>query len=372
MTEKWHSTAEPLVLHVIPTPIARGAQREARALADRLDAPSTRAHRVLTLFDGPSEVRTDYALGVGVADATGGGYRPGVVPRLRRALTGLDPVMVVAHGGEPLKYLVPAMLGHHRPLAYYAIGTYAGPPGRSLQVRIWRILAGRADVVVAEGPDVAVECTDLLGVPAERVVTIPNGRDPEEFRPRPPGPATGPPVVLFVGALTEGKGPDRFVDLVGALRRSGVDVRARMVGDGPLRDALATRARDAGVEMLGMRSDVASLMSDSDLMVFPSRPAGEGMPGVLIEAGLSALPVVATRVPGVDTVILDGETGYIVDGGDATTLVDPVTRLIEDEALRTAMGTAARERCRLQFGLDAVAARWLEALTPLLAGAGAG
>ena len=72
-----------------------------------------------------------------------------------------------------------------------------------------------------------------------------------------------------------------------------------MIGDGPLRDALALPAEKARVELLGSRSDVAEQMRRADLMIFPSRPEGEGMPGVLIEAGLSGLPVVATAVPGV-------------------------------------------------------------------------
>ena len=103
MTEKWLETHEPLVLHVIPTPLARGAQREARALADQLDAPGLRAHRVLCLFNGPHEVEPDLMLGIADGATAGTGYNMRVVPKLRGALARLDPVCVVAHGGEPLK-----------------------------------------------------------------------------------------------------------------------------------------------------------------------------------------------------------------------------------------------------------------------------
>ena len=54
--------APPLVLHVIPTTLARGGQREARALADQLDAAGVRLHRLLTPFDGPPDVVADYSL----------------------------------------------------------------------------------------------------------------------------------------------------------------------------------------------------------------------------------------------------------------------------------------------------------------------
>src|SRR5450631_3723628 len=56
------STSVPLVLHVLPTRVARGAQREARAVADQLDRPGVRSHRLLSLFDGPPEVEVEHAL----------------------------------------------------------------------------------------------------------------------------------------------------------------------------------------------------------------------------------------------------------------------------------------------------------------------
>ena len=366
MTDQWTRTDEPLVLHVIPTPLARGAQREARALADELDSPGVRAHRVLCLFDGPAEVTPDLNLGIRDGDDPGVGYNWRAVPRLRSALASLDPVCVVAHGGEPLKYLVPAMVGHRRPLAYYAIGTYGASASRRSQVALWRALVNRVDAVAAEGDEVAEEMTRLLGVPASKVTMTPNGRDPDVFHPRVGGRVDDRPVVTFVGALTEGKRPTRFVEAVAGLRRRGLDVRALLIGDGVLRPVVEGAAEAAGVEMLGSRADVAELLGRSDIMVFPSRPQGEGMPGVLIEAGLSGLPVVATDVPGVRTVIAEGHTGYVLDVDDLDGMVASLARLIEDPALRHTMGEAARVRCVEHFSVGAVGALWLRVLTPLL------
>jgi glycosyltransferase involved in cell wall biosynthesis len=356
---------------VIPTPLARGAQREARALADRLDAPGRRAHRVLALFEGPNQVRTDYSLRFDGGDRPAVGYDPRLMLRLRAAIQGHDPAVVVAHGSDPLKYVVPALLGRRRrPLAYYAIGTYAGARGR-LQLLMWRQLMARVNVVAAEGYEVQAECTELLGVPAERVFMTPNGRDPQEFFPRAPDrPAR--PRLIFVGALAEGKRPDRFVEIVGRLRSRGLDFDAELVGDGAMRRLLVGPAGDAGVTLLGARSDVAELLRAADVMVFTSRAAGEGMPGVLIEAGLSGLPVVATRVPGVTTIVDDGRTGLVIDQDDLAGMVTATASLLEDAGLRTAMGAAARERCASTFSLDAVAEVWLKVLGPLLPGEDSG
>jgi glycosyltransferase involved in cell wall biosynthesis len=355
----------PLVLHVIPTTSARGGQREARALADQLDRPEVRLHRVLSLFEGPPEVAADFSLAFEGRRTAGVGFAAGLVGRLRSVLTQLNPAVVIAHGSEPLKYLAPAMIGRRKPLIYYAIGTYSGTERRS-QLGLWRRLMARADLIAAEGAEVAKECTDRFGVPSEKVRLAPNGRDPEVFHPPSAPRQPDEPTLLFVGALTAGKRPDRFIDLVRNLHSRSLPLRAVLIGDGPLRETLAATAGVSGVEMLGSRADVADQMRQADIFIFCSRPAGEGMPGVLIEAGLSGLPVVATDVPGVSSLVEDGQTGTIVPVEDLAALVDATGRLLGDPELRSRMGRAARQRCAEQFTLTAVSETWLSFIQPLL------
>lgn len=357
---------DQLVLHVIPTATARGAQREARALADRLDALGPYRHRVLCLFGGQGDVVVDVVVAASGGRAPGVGFDPRLPLRLRSVLGHLRPAAVVAYGGEALKYLVPAMIGSDVPLAYHAIGTVAPVVHRPVRRRVWRALVRRADVVAAVGEEVAEECRDLLGVPVARLVLAPNGRDPEEFRPA-AGPTRRPvPVLTFVGALSSGKRPEVFVALVEALRAQGVACRAQVAGDGPLRDALVGPAGAADVTLLGPRRDVADLLGASDVVVFPSLPEGEGLPGVLIEAGMSGVPVVATAVPGVRQVVSDGQTGVVVGVDDFDALVQATTALLRDPERRAAMGQAARARCVALFGLDTVARAWSAFLEPLV------
>lgn len=371
-TERAALTSEQLVFHVIPTAAGRGAQREARALADRLDSPGSRRHRVVSLFEGPDDVSVDICLGHPGRGRPGQGFEPALPWSLRSLIGNWDPSLLVAHGSEPLKYLVPAMLLSPRPvtrpLAYYAIGTYSGETGRRPQLDLWRLLLRRADVVVAEGEEVKEECIRMLGVRPGRIHFVPNGRDPGVFRPREPdlGSSARIPVLQFVGALTHGKAPDRFLEVVSRLRARALQFRAEMVGDGPLQHEVRRQAAKVGVAVLGSRPDVAELLRQSDVLVFPSRPAGEGMPGVLIEAGLSGLPVVATDVPGVSTIVDHGHTGFVVSEGAIEEMAQAAGRLLTEPALRAEMGRAARRRCVERFGLDQVARQWLDVLEPLL------
>jgi len=287
---------------------------------------------------------------------------------LRAAIGLYNSDVIVAHGSEPFKYLVPAMLGTRTRLVYYVIGTYAGDPDQRLQLKVWRALARHADVVATCGEDVRDECEALLGVPPGRLSVVFNGRDPDLFHPGPPAPPGRDPLVVFLGALIPGKRPDRFVEVVSALRAQGMRLRAQIIGDGPMRSVLEEPARAAGVELLGARTDVAALLGTTDLLVFPSLPAGEGIPGVLIEAGLCGVPVVATAVPGVRTVVKDGETGFVVGIDDPDAMISGTASLLGDDGSRTQMGRAARERCVDRFSIASVATQWSTLLRPLLDG----
>jgi len=369
MSEHPEPLAEPLVLHVIPTPIGRGAQRMARTLVDRLDAGGPVRHRLLTLFEGPGDVDVDWSLHHRGGDRPAERFDPRLAARLRHGLRRSDPAVVVAHGGDPMKYLVPAVAGTGRSLVYCVIGSYAGPSDRR-HPWLWSRLMARADRVVAVGDEVLTESVRRFGADPGRAVMIPNGRDPGVFHPPTTTPATdGVPTVVFVGALTAQKRPGLFIEVCGRLREDGCTFRALLVGDGPLAGTVGPAATRAGVELVGPCPDVASLLRQADILVFPSLPAGEGMPGVLIEAGMSGVPVVAASVPGVSTVVVDGRTGYVVDGSPDS-LVAATRRLLDDPDRRATMGGDARRRCVAEFSLDRLAARWRAVLDPLVAGSG--
>ena len=240
----------PLVLHVVPTPRGRGGQLGARMLADRLDEPGLVQHRLLDLFAGRPEVAVDFTLDHPGGDRPAEGFEPRVALRLRKMLARLDPAVVVAHGGDAMKYAVPAVIGTRRSLVYCVIGTYAGP-STPLRQWGWRRIMARAGLVVAVGDEVLDECRERFRVPPQRVVMIPYGRDPSEYRPRSGPPGSADATLLFLGALTTGKQPDRFVEVVGRLHAEGRTVNAMMVGDGPLAGTLTPMATAQGIEVLG-------------------------------------------------------------------------------------------------------------------------
>jgi glycosyltransferase involved in cell wall biosynthesis len=272
---------------------------------------------------------------------------------------------VLAHGGESLKYSVLAGVPSGR-LAYYKIGVggrrLTGPKGV-----LHRALVHRPCMVAAVSRDAAEEARSL-GVLGTRLRVIPNGRDPLCYAVRSRAKHDRAVRLVFVGHLTESKRPERFIALVRMLRSQGLEVEASMAGDGPMLNEVARDGRAEGIDVLGRVGDVPALLARSDVFVFTSIAEGEGMPGVLIEAGMSGLPVVTTSVPGAADVVDDGHTGYVVPINDFEALVHAVREVVLDPELRDRLGAAARRRCTDEFGLATSVRRWHEALEELIVG----
>jgi glycosyltransferase involved in cell wall biosynthesis len=347
--------APPLVLHVLPLDLSRGAQTYARELRLALDGSAAR-HRTLTLFTSKGgALLPDLTLGVTPGLLRRAGVDPRALQRLRRVLRAQAPAVVVAHGSEPLKYAVLAGVARSR-LVYYKIGIggtrLAGPKG-------WfhRRLLARVGKVAVVSEDAAREAR-TFGVSPQDLDVIPNGRDPARYPPRPPAVPGAAVRLVFVGHLAESKRPERFVELVAALRAEGRAVEASIAGNGPLVGSVRTTGREAGVKVLGDVDDVAGLLGASDVLVFTSVAEGEGMPGVLIEAGLAGLPVVTTDVPGASTVVDHRTTGFVVPVDDFDALVCATRSLVVDAELRERFGAAARIRCEARFSLEASTRKW--------------
>ena len=119
-----------------------------------------------------------------------------------------------------------------------------------------------------------------------------------------------------------------------------------------------TRGLARYVHLVGQRSDVPCLMTAADLFVLPSQ--FEGLPLVVLEAMASGLPVVGTRVGGLQTLIDDGESGLLVPAGDYQALADAIARVLTDPRLRMHLAHGARERAE-HYTWQSVGAR-MEAL----------
>jgi glycosyltransferase involved in cell wall biosynthesis len=146
---------------------------------------------------------------------------------------------------------------------------------------------------------------------------------------------------VFNGRLVAVKEPHVALDAWRLVRRDVPTATLVVVGDGDVAPSLRARRED-GVVFLGWRRDVATILADADVALLTSR--NEGTPVALVEAAAAGVPAVATRVGGVPSVVVDGETGLLVAAGDAPAIAAAVVALLRDAPRRRAMGDAARAR----------------------------
>jgi glycosyltransferase involved in cell wall biosynthesis len=213
---------------------------------------------------------------------------------------------------------------------------------------------------------------EVLRAPPARTRLIYGGVDPARFRPDPAGTRDG---VLFVGRLTPHKGVDRLLralppgaDLTIA-GSTGHDRRHPERGYPQLLRALAAGRSVRFAGTVG-EHDLPPLYRRAAVLVLPSvdrtcygRPVAipELLGLSLLEAMASGTPVVASRVGGVPEVVVDGETGFLVDPGDVDALHDRLATLLADRGLARRMGDAARAVAVERYTWRACADRCLAA-----------
>jgi len=368
------------VLHVVATRQRRGAEMFAADLIGAL--PPLLDQRVAVLRDGPEPhvgFRAPVAvLPQGRLPVPGLGVRASTLLGLRRMLATLRPRVVHAHGGEPLKYAVLAGARRNGRILYRRIAAAPAAARSGARRNAHARLMGRADRVVTVSDSIRRETIEVFGVPEDRVVTVPRGIDAARLAPSSGREATrvalgiepDARVVLSLGALGPEKDPLAHVEVARRVAARIPRLAHLVVGDGPLRGALEDAVRRDGlastVRVVGARSDVGDILAASDVILLASRT--EGMPGVLIEAGMTSVPSVAYAVGGVAEVVEDGATGILAPPSDVSALALGVERLLLDEELRTAMGAAARERCLARFEIGAVARVYLDQYESLMGG----
>lgn len=202
-----------------------------------------------------------------------------------------------------------------------------------------------------------------------RVQVISNGIDIESFAQSSSadyrsllGIASDALVLSAVGNLKPAKGYPTMLDAIGILTRKGMSVHLIVAGRAmePLLSELVDQARSLGIEsrihFLGHVSDVRSVLRSSDLLL--STSVTEGFSLAIVEAHATGLPVVATRSGGPESVVIDGQNGFLVDVGDARAVADRVEVLCRDPALRRSFGAVGQMHARRNYSVQSMIERY--------------
>jgi glycosyltransferase involved in cell wall biosynthesis len=218
-------------------------------------------------------------------------------------------------------------------------------------------------------------------LPAGRMVVIPNGVDTDEFRPQPRDAAVcdelgiplAAPIVGIVAVLRPEKNHELFLDMAARVVRDVPETQFLVIGDGPRRRELENRAAalqlnapgQTRVRFLGRRADVPQLLSLLDVFTLTSQM--EANPVSILEAAASGKPVVSTAVGSIPEIVLEGQTGFLVEPGDAHTLSKRVVELLTNLGCAQRLGAAARQHVVQNWSIDRMVAGYEQLIERLVA-----
>ena len=174
--------------------------------------------------------------------------------------------------------------------------------------------------------------------------------------------SSSPPLILAVGRLIAKKG---FADLIracGLIAERGKSFRCEIIGEGPLENELRGQ-----IERLNLQNRVAlsaarpqdevrQRLAAANVFVLPSVIDPEGgmdnLPTVIMEAMATGLPVVSTKIGGIPEMVIENETGFLLEPGDAAAFANAIEKVIDDRVLARRLGHAGYQRAQELFSIE--------------------
>jgi phosphatidylinositol alpha-1,6-mannosyltransferase len=274
-----------------------------------------------------------------------------------RRRTGIERAVAQTHGHEAGWAALPGARGLLRRIgAGVDVVTYLGEYFRA---RLAPVLADRTELVrLAPGVDTDAFHPDLDGAPVRARYGL-----------------SDRPVIVCVSRLVPRKGQDMLIRALPEVRRRVPDAALLIVSGGPYADSLRRLARATGVaEHVLFTGEIAwpevpQHFAAGDVFAMPCRTRHrgldvEGLGMVYLEASATGLPVLAGNSGGAPDAVLDGRTGFVVDGRDVSAIADRLCTLLADPGLARRMGQAGRAWVDAQWRWDILAGQMGRLLRP--------
>ena len=221
-------------------------------------------------------------------------------------------------------------------------------------------LVGAAGVIVTETDYAAQFLREQFPERADRIHRIYNGLNLAEF-----GRAdfsSTPPLIVAIGRLIAKKGFANLIRACGLLAERGKLFQCEIIGEGPLENELRAQIEQLALQNRVVLSgakpqrDLRQRLAAANVFVLPSvvDPHGgmDNLPTVIMEAMATGLPVISTDIGGIPEMVIQNETGFLVQSGDTVAFAGAIERVTDDRLLAQKLGHAGYERARKFFSID--------------------
>jgi glycosyltransferase involved in cell wall biosynthesis len=355
-----------------------GAERHLAELVTRL--PRDRFEPAVVVLSGPPlspadqllQRVTERRISVTFLEATSIWSAPTVWWRLRQWLRDFKPVLLqcyLAHAN-----ILGAVAAHQSGVNHVVAGIQVAEVRRHWHVVLQRAVTRLVDKHVCVSRSVADFAAQVMRLPREKLLVIPNGIDIERWAGARPvarsrlGLGQNRRMILFAGRLDPQKRPDWLLERMPAVFDRLPDHDLVIAGEGPLRNSLGRLTTRRGiserVHFVGWQPEMPALLAAADALVLASR--WEGLPNIVLEAMAAARPVVTTDVHGVRELLGNAAGVQITPATDAQRFVDAVSQVCSDPALAARLGQQNQQRASDFFSMDAMVTAYCQLYDSLL------
>lgn len=351
------------ILYCIETLESGGVERRRLTLVDFLDSTQYEIVIICTRISGPF-VEYFHAKGIRIVEVgrLTSSFKWSVHKNVRRVIREFKPHII--HGAVFEGVTMAALNGFWCGVPVRLIEETSDPQTRSKKASfLLKFLAILAHKIVAISPSVRDYLIEEAGIPQHKVRLINNGVNIPRLVEKPEvedvkntyGITAKYFVVGSAGRIRDDQ--KAFSDLIKAMdliRESHADVRLMIVGEGPDRQLLTDMANGMGLDdrviWPGYQNDMAPFYETMDTFAIVSNREGFGL--VAAEAMLHGLPVIATKVGGLNTIVVDQKTGFLVDRKSPDQIAEAIKGLYNDDRLVESMGKQGYERALKEFSAE--------------------
>lgn len=261
------------------------------------------------------------------------------------------PDIVQCNGSDTLKYMVAASFFTPKvPVTYRNISTISEWIDNPLKLFIYKILFKRVDHVTSVGGQSIGDLISILDYPAEQTSVIRRGiplkkmdlSSSTELR-RKLELKDSDKIVIHIGNFSPEKNHEFLLDVFSDLKISNPNIKLVLVGTGITFERINEKIQEFGLNHtvfpIGFQKDIPELIAQVNCLALCSKV--EGVPGVILEAGSQKKPSISTNVGGVKEVLIDNETGYIIDDFNKKEYTRKLVQLVNNRELNKEMGNKA-------------------------------
>lgn len=317
------------IVQLITRPQRRGAEIFAVQLAEQLKLLGHQLW-VVSILKGPGglEFSGDFIKldldGISKLDVKG-------FKKLADLLREIGSDIVQANAADTLRYAVGARLsgaGAFK-LIYRNANTISQFIATRMQLLFNKLLHSRVDAVISVSDHSRKDYQKLFN--PKQIISIPIGIDPLEIQSKIEKPTSGKDgYLLFVGSMVAEKDPLGMLDIFKEIVKVNPSLKLKFLGSGPLQQIVTERIYAEtlmdSIELIPNQSNIFPLLSKAVALLMPSKI--EGLPGVILEAMYCQVPVIAYNVGGVSEVLINKETGWLIEAGDINAFGESILEVL--------------------------------------------